>query len=521
MKNKIISRAPYSKLINFILMVSLTICGVGCSGGTGSTGSTSNDNKNIQVATGTIIGFGSVIVNGIRYTRKSGLADDRVKLRFENNTSAGEANLRVGMIVNVTGTIDAATETGEYESIEFQPEIRGPLDASGVDTTKGTFTIMGRTIQVDSNTNFENIRDLTEIKEEMLNHPELEISGNLDNNTGIIHATRVARKADDFNTLPVRTVQLKGKISTANATSGSFTIDGVTVNFSATSLGLNTVSADIADGVIVEVKGTVNDAGTVVTASRVEKKNAVDAAVNGFVCVKGTATGGIDNKTITINGPNGAITVNAAGAVYQIGDASATSAISTAGATLEVEGKLQPDGSITATRVYIDTDKSVKLEGNALAGAFNAIINNLTLNGVQVAIAATTRLVGNKGTPLDLSQIKEGDHLQIVGLFDITTGKVKASQVQVTAASTVTFIQGPVTNITNSNMTLIGMITVDPAAVAINHKFFDNRTGIHSVVDGPSAFIAAVSDGHTVVRATGTVSGTVLSATELELEQAQ
>src|SRR6185369_3788985 len=140
---------------------------------------------------------------------------------------------------------------------------------------------------------------------------------------------------------------------------------------------------------------------------------------------------------------------------------------------------------------------------------------------VQVAIAATTRLVGNKGTPLDLSQIKEGDHLQIVGLFDITTGKVKASQVQVTAASTVTFIQGPVTNITNSNMTLIGMITVDPAAVAINHKFFDNRTGIHSVVDGPSAFIAAVSDGHTVVRATGTVSGTVLSATELELEQAQ
>jgi len=238
--------------------------------------------------------------------------------------------------------------------------------------------------------------------------------------------------------------------------------------------------------------------------------------VNSFVCVKGTSTGNGDNKSFTINGPNGAITINASAALFQNGTAMTTT---TAGTTLEVEGNVQPDGSIAAGRVYIETDRSVRLEGNALAGAFNA--NTLTLNGVPVAISATTRLVSNNGQALDLTKIAAGDHLQIAGLFDNITNKVTASQVQLTSASSVTFIQGPVTAITSSNFTLIGMITVDATAVAQTQSFSDNRTGNHTKIDGAAAFILAVTDGLAEVKATGAISGTTLIATKLELEQAQ
>ena len=84
MNKRIIIRALYSKLLSLFLLVGLTACS------SGGSGSTSTGSGGVQVATGTIIGFGSVIVNGIEFKRKPSLvADDRVKLRFENNTSAG------------------------------------------------------------------------------------------------------------------------------------------------------------------------------------------------------------------------------------------------------------------------------------------------------------------------------------------------------------------------------------------------------------------------------------------------
>src|SRR6185369_9148578 len=154
------------------------------------------------------------------FTRKGGLADDRVKLRFDNITSASEGSLRVGMNVKVRGHFNTATGTGEYESIEFQPDVRGPLDTNGVDTAAGTITVMGRKVQVGANTNFDGVRDITEINSELQlgKHPELEISGNLDD-AGVLRATRIARKSLDFNSLASNVVQTTGTIS--SVTSGS------------------------------------------------------------------------------------------------------------------------------------------------------------------------------------------------------------------------------------------------------------------------------------------------------------
>jgi Domain of unknown function (DUF5666) len=488
----------------------------GCSGGGGGGGITGTG-----VITGQITGFDSVIVNGVKFSRKAGLADDRVKLGFENITNAAENSLRIGMIVNIRGTVDSSAGTGEYESIEFQPEIRGPLDSAGVDLVNNRVRVMGRDIQVEANTTFDSVRDLAEINGELQagNRPELEISGNLDNAAGVLHATRIARKAVNFVS---GTVEIKGKISTA--ASGSFTIGSVTVDFTADALGHNTVAADIAAGTVVEVKGTWN-AG-VITATRIEKKNAVEAETNDNIRIKGTAGSSVVDNTFTLNGPNGAITVNTASASFSKGGEFASSLIVTAGATLQVEGSLQANGSINATRVSVEVEKTVKVEGDAAAGSFDATANTLFLNGVTVFITSTTRLVDSNGKTLVMGSIAAGNHLQMVGVLDSASGRVNASQVQRTAppSQPVSFIQGPVSSKVVTTLTILG-ISVNVGVIDQAKDFLDNRLGTKTPFDTTLAgsltrFLAAVTtDGLTVVKARGTVTGGVMTATEVELEQ--
>jgi hypothetical protein len=517
-----------SLLPSLVLLFALSGCGEGenivvAGGGGGISGTGS--------ASGQIIGFGSVIVNGIKFTRKTGLADDRVKLGFENITSAGEESLRLGMIVTVRGAFDSATGIGEYESIEFQPEVRGPLDNNGVDLVGNRISIMGRDVMVEANTTFENITDIAGIKGELDagRHPELEISGNLDNN-GALHATRIARKAPDFIN---GRVEIKGAIA-SGAIANGFSIGTRAIVVDTTTVFRNMARSDITTGLLVEVKGILN--GGILTATRVEKKKAVDAEVNDDVRVKGIAAGGLVGNTFTLNGPNGAITVDTASASFLKGGAAATSTIVAAGATLQVEGSLGSDGAIAASRVFIEVEKTVKLEGNLAAAAdIDEVAGTIRLNGITVSVIGVTKLLDDSTLITNLAAFKSAlatgsQHLQIAGFLDNGTGKVNASQVQRTAAPSklITFIQGPVDllDAAAQTLTILG-ITVNTAAIVQAGEFVDNRFGLKAPFDAALAasrtkFFAAVTSegvGLAVVKAKGAISGAVLSATEVELEQ--
>jgi hypothetical protein len=393
---------------------------------------------------------------------------------------------------------------------------------------------MGRTVQIEANSTFDGIRDLTELKNEVeVKHlrPELEISGNLDNN-GVLHATRIARKAPDFNALASKVVELKGKI-TATAI-GSFTMGSITINFTAASLGTNTSAADITAGTFVEVKGTLN--GTTITATRIEKKKAVDAEVDDNVRLKGTAAGGmVGDNTFTLNGPNGAITVNTSpDTPFLKGGVAATSAIVAAGATLEVEGSLRSDGTVAAGRVFIEVEKTVKLEGNlATAADIDDVAGTIKLNGITVSVIAVTKLLDDSTLIANLAAFKAtlatgSQHLQIAGVLDNVTGKVNASQVQRTAAPAklITFIQGPVSlpDGAAQALTILG-ITVNTTTIVQAKDFVDNRFGLKApfattlAASRTNFFAAVAGEGLAVVKAKGTISGVVMSATEVELEQ--
>jgi len=507
--------------VTLLASFSLTACG----GGGSSSPTPVTAAGGASVTTGAITGFGSVFVNGIEFSRKTGLPDDKVNLKFEGLQNQAEDKLKTGMIVKITGTFNSTTHRGEYEAIEFQPELRGRLDDNGVDLVNDRLTVMGREVQIEANTQFDSVRDLAELTADLgnANHPELEVSGNLDNN-GVLHATRLAKKSLDFSNGGL--VELKGAVAAAPApTANGFSIGSTAIIVNNSTVFANMLRADLASaaGSILEVKATLN-AG-VFTATRVEKKNAIEAELNDNLRIKGIAAGAVLNNAFTLNGPNGPVNVKVGNALFFSGGAAATSAIVAAGAQLEVEGSLDASGAIVATKVEIELEKNLKLEGNAAAGAFNASAGTLSLNGVTVNIVATTRLRDASTNPagaLSLASIVLGDHLQITG-FVTASGAFQASEVQRTQPSTVTLVQGPVSAKTATTLTILGL-TVDTATIAQAADFIDNSTGTKvpgtgTLAQAQAAFFAKVLPGTTVVKAKGTISGSTLSASEVEIER--
>ncbi|KAF0221571.1 MAG: hypothetical protein FD174_340 [Geobacteraceae bacterium] len=507
-------RNRVSAIFAFLTIISMNACGVGgdtggSSGGGGFGGGSFAGDTN----TGQIVGFGSIIVNGIEFSRKTGLADNRVKLGFDNISGASEERLQVGMVVKVKGTFNSATGKGEYESIEFQPELRGRLDE--VNDAAGTVQAMGRTVQIEPNTQFGNLRDLAELATALAGglHPELEVSGNLDGN-GILHATRISRVALDFANNS--RVEIKGAIETVGT--GTFTIGGVTVNTAGATFA-NMTAADIAVALLVEVKGTFNTTTNTITNARIEKKRAVEAEADDKVLVKGIAAGTIANDSFTLNGPNGAITVKSAAAAFSKNGVAATSAIVTAGTLLQVEGSLDASGAVVATKVAVEIEKTVKLLG--IMSAKDGTAGTLTVNGVKLTVVPPTRFIDSSSarlSPFTLADlIANVDHVGVAGFVD-AAGKVIAAQVERfdSQGNNRTFIQGPVSDKTANTMTILGITVTVGAGTRFENPDKTPFTG------GPTAFIGAIVPNVTVVKARGTFTATGgLDATtgEVQLNQ--
>ena len=124
----------------------LSACGGGGDGfdliagvGTGGTGSFS---------TGAIRGFGSIIVNNVRYD------DTTAQVRADDGSALGNAQLRLGMVVDVDGsdiTTDAVgLRRASASSIQVRSEILGPIQS--VDMAAGTLTVLGQRVRTTAAT---------------------------------------------------------------------------------------------------------------------------------------------------------------------------------------------------------------------------------------------------------------------------------------------------------------------------------------------------------------------------------
>jgi hypothetical protein len=464
------------------------------------------------IAVGKVTGFGSVIVNGVEFSPSTaaGVPGNRIRFPFDNFSTNREDSLRLGMIVTVHGSVNDGTGKGEYDEIEFLPDLRGPLDSGSVDTAAGTLRVLGRSVRAETATVFDGIKDLNELQTLSPQSPSLEVSGNLDG-AGLLHATRIARAPASAIT---GAVELKGPVTSVAPT--AVTIGTFTVSFDGAQF-VNLNVSDLVPGLLIGVKGVLN--GTTITNARIERLTPVAAASAGDkVRIKGVAGSTVSGESFTVAGPGGPVTVRVDSRTgFFRGDLVTDSSIVVVGAEVQIDGILKPDGSLAAAVVVTESEKNARLEGNlrSRAGDVNLASGTIVLNGVTVRTVATTRFKDNIKTGqlavLTLADLADGDHLQIDGIVD-STGEVIAVQLQRFDPSRVVFVQGPVGRITASDLTILG-ITV---AVTAETRFSAGGTSYPDF----AAFALHVTPGVTVVKAKGTfVPPALLSpATELEIQ---
>jgi len=216
----------------------LAACGGGGAGS--STGASAGPAAPAAVAgesaSGTITGFGSVIVDGVRYD------DASATVKVEDDASrpdpASVTDLKLGMQVEVSADAD-----GRATGITVSSSVRGAVTALRADG----FTVAGQTVLVSTDTARPTVWEGVPGLADLAVNDRVEVHGTRDANRAIV-ATRVERK-DPAGAVSIRVV---GPVTNHDATARSFTVGGLTVRYDGV-VRLVPSGATIADGQTVAV----------------------------------------------------------------------------------------------------------------------------------------------------------------------------------------------------------------------------------------------------------------------------
>jgi hypothetical protein len=342
---------------------------VGCGGGGGvDTGGTGTSTA---FSSGRISGFGSIIVNGIRFD------DSTARVLDDDGVEHVRGDLKLGMVTDVIAgavTVDAASglSNSKATEIRYGSEIKGPVQALNV--AAGTLTVIGQSVKVDAATVFEDLpTGLASVQVGNL----LEVYGFLDLSTGSYTATRIERKAS------LLSYKVVGNVSALDTVAKTFAIGGITISY--TSVAASALPA-LSNG--LEVRATLQTIpkGNVWTATAL--------ASNAPIVAEGAQTeleGFITDFVSTSNFKVGGVAVNASGSGVVFKNGSAAQLAN--GVRIEVEGVTRA-GVLAASQIEVKTkgggDQEFQLFG-AIESA-NAATSSFVLRGVTVTYSASTRI---------------------------------------------------------------------------------------------------------------------------------
>jgi hypothetical protein len=250
---------PVAALLAAGLVTALVACGGGGGGssagvGTGGTGA---------FAVGTISGFGSVIVNGVRYDDSSATVDD------DDDGGKSSSALAIGQVVEIRGSVNSDGLTGTASSISYYSALKGPV--TNVNVGAGTVTVFGQLVNVTPTTLFDNVSGLSALAVGNV----IEVYG-LPDASGAITATRIEREATTIAGFGGE-YRIRGVVSAtvASAPGVRFTVGTVNVQVTDTS-DPDVVRGTIADGVFVKVRLAKTEISpNTYTATRVRVKERV------------------------------------------------------------------------------------------------------------------------------------------------------------------------------------------------------------------------------------------------------
>ncbi len=479
-------------------------CGGGGSSSPSQTTATTPPSATIASVDGTITGFGSVIIDGVRFD------DSATKVAIANSADATAAtlgDLHTGM------RVQGELKDGVLQNLVVNFVLVGTVGT--VDATAGTLTVFGQTIKTTTTGQLPTVFEGFSALAQMALGDLVKVSGTVASD-GSITATRIERRAKDGTEV----FRVSGAVQSIDTTAKTFTLVGnssVTVNYAAAKL-LPT-GAVIENGKLVSVVATAAPASSsgknVLTASVVEVK------ARKLADSSDTTVGGpISDFTSLASLRIGDVLVDASSATLKEGTLAADVAN---GAQAQAHGTIK-DGTMKADwlRVF-KNDTAIKA---MLVGQITDYVSlgNFTLRGTVVDASAARF---TKGTAADVAA---GAWVQVTG--QLTTAGVKATEiaVQTPPANTTQRLAGAITavDVNAKTFTLLGTTVRwgDTTKVSPEGKALANLSaGVTVTVEGSYSDSTGLftATGVTVVNTTGVTktigfSGIAFNVTDTSLQ---
>jgi hypothetical protein len=402
---KTLSMRPAAAVLLSAALALMSACGGGGSGGDGAgSGSPGMGTPAAASATsfaaGPITGFGSVIVNGVRYDDSSATVLD------DNGGSRSRDALKLGMMVEVDGSqMDRAAGRGKALSIRFGSEIVGP--AGSVSARADTLVVLGQTVRITATTVVDDslVGGVAGLAAGTL----VEVHALFDAASGSYIATRI--EAEDSAAF----YKLRGVVANLDGGAKTFTLGGQVINYG----GVNAADmpSALANGqrVWVRLQTTPVAGQWVAVALRPGVRQLED---RDEAHLRGTITALSTANSFAVNG----LPVDASGASFPDGSAGVA-----LGAQVEVEGKVA-NGVLVASKVELDDEGHAgERHGNELYGAISdldAAGRSFSLRGVRVSYDASTAF--RKGSAADLAN---GRQVEVKGMPSADRTSLRASRI--------------------------------------------------------------------------------------------
>ncbi|HET8745957.1 MAG TPA: DUF5666 domain-containing protein [Ramlibacter sp.] len=376
-------------------VMALPSCGGGGGGGvagvdTGGTGSFS---------AGRITGFGSIIVNGVRFE------DNAARVSDDDGGTLAASALQLGMVVRVQAgaitpgsgdVLPSATAT----EIVVESQIKGPVESK---TGTDTLVVFGQTVKVNAATVFEPGVTFDNIVAGNI----LEVHGFADA-AGVVTASRIEREnnANEF--------KVRGFIANLDATAKTFDIGGASFNFqNATRLP----STALQNGLFVRVR-TVrppvqNGAGEWLV-ERIDLRDPFDdkdeAEIEGILV--------LNAGVFSVNGVTIDTSRLAAGAAQAL-----------VGQNVEVEGQLA-DGVLIARKIELeDVDDAARVDVRGPASAVNKTAQTFVVRGLTFHYSTDTNVTRvDDGTIA--ADLVDGANIRVRGTLPVGgAGNIEATRI--------------------------------------------------------------------------------------------
>lgn len=475
--------------------LALSLLVAACGGGGGSSGGQapptnqpppgSSGGTRAMLVSGAITGFGSVIVNGVRYDT------DTAEVRIEDRAGT-ISELKVGQVVRLEAQVDDRGG-GRATRIERHHLLQGVVQS--VDVAGGTLTVSGQVVIVDGDTSFDDSIVPATLAGVAVGD-RIEVHGFVASN-GQARATRI-EKSDAGET----EVEVKGLVSGHDPGAKRFHVGNLVVDYSTAALE-RFGSEGPRDGDLVEVEGREVLVDGALRASRVEKEDGGIRGVSGHEAeVEGLVTRFVSPADFDVAG----LRVTATSATTFLGGSAVDLALDV---KVEAEGRLDASGVLVATKVEFKRSSSVQLE--ARVDAVDPSAGTLRVLGLTVVVDASTRKEDKQGDDqfFALDDLRVGDWVEVAGFADpATSGRIVATRLERDDPEDEVELRGSVDSLEAPRLRIVGVNVETTPGTGFEDE--DLR------IDAATFFERAAGQ---VVEVDGSWDGATLTAREAEIER--